>query len=477
MAKQRFNINFPSFRGFSFGKKQLDTKNQAFNVSTLLNSTYAAGPEHQLEALLNECSTGNKIPPPRQWMKLSRLLYSKITIYKDAVDKTADFVGNVYLETAANISDRTRDLISNFWSSVAMYGESDLSPTIYGIDSIVNELTKSALRDGMGFAEDRFEEIGEEITEDYEGIMIFDSENFEYANVRADGRLSLRYCGDQYPEIDPETGQKIENQYFHILKIEHDTRAPWGLPLAAGDEMIAKVVIALLISIELQAKRFGNPPTLTTISPKDLEKMGMNDYEIDGKKVSPQDALILSVRNLKKILETSWALAHKGKAAEAVQGFPAPVDISSRVLGEGMVNMIDPDLLWRLSVILINGFGVPPALMGINITSGGMNSDMFQTSIQVFRSRIAKIRARLIPIIKSMTANYLLSEGVSPVEVERIEIGFEDVDLQSASDRAGVEKIQAETKRLQIENYEILQNYDEGAARIYAEENGILSRD
>lgn len=475
MAKRNILSNIFS----RFNLKQLDTENQALSRSIAnFDSMYAVGPEHDLLLLLDECSVSGSIPLPRQWMSLSRLMYAKISIYKDAVDKTADFVGKVRIGEKTDLRDDVRTMVESFWKDVSILSEVENKvATIKGMNSLVNELVKISLKDGISFAEDRFEVYDEEISDEFLGEMIFDSQNFEYVPAGQTASHILRYLGNQFPTTNPDTGESLDNQYFHTLKLEHDPRSAWGLPLAAGDELLSKTIITLLISIELQSKRFGNPPSFTTVVPKSIERMDFM-MEIGGKKMSLGDAMLIAAKNFKASLEAAWALSQRGKAAEVVAGFPAPVDVASQVLGEGMVNMVDADLLWKLCVLLINGFGVPPALMNVNVTSGGMNSDMFSTSIQVFRSRINKIRERVSPIVKQMTVNYLLSQGISPVEAERISIEFEDVDLQSAKERAEAKKVEAETKKIQIQNYEILSNYSEEGARKYAEDVGLrLERD
>jgi hypothetical protein len=461
--------------GDFISRKQLDTDTVASNpvYSENLFLNLGEGPEHEISKLIDQASPVDRDPYPREWLPLSRLLYRKIPIYKRAVDLTSEFVGRVTLESDS-VSDRTRESVIGFWREIGIYSEvqtrvSDMA----GMNSLVRELAKTTLIDGMGFLEERFEIIDGEPSDEYAGALLFDSKHFEYVNNAGTGDLVLRYLANQYPQVDFDTGEKVENPYFHVLKIDNDPRSPWGLPLAAGSEMVSKILAAMLISMELQAKRFGNPPTITTIAPKDLEKLNV-EMNLGGTRVSMGDATLQAAKKLKEMIEQAWALSHHGRAAEIVQGFPGPVDLSSRILGEGMSTMVDPDLLWKAAIMLIEGLGVPPVLLNISDTGGGINSDMHRTAVQIFRSRIQSVREKIAPIVAKMTRNYLLSQGINPAELDGIVVAFEDVDLQGEEQRANVRKTSAEADAILIANYEILFNYDIDAASRYAEENGIL---
>ena len=469
-------FKLPTFSWLSRREKQIDTESTGnFSVSkSKLRAFSKTAPEHQVQALLDASGVGASIPLPRDWMTFSRILYSKLSLYKDAIHKTAEFVGEVTISKDSDIGERERDAIERIWAEIGMIGEHEKTPNIRGIDALASQLVIMALKDGMAFTEDRFDIDLDLLSDEYIAQMTFDADNFEYVSLGSTSELHLRYNGEQYPQVNRETGDEIKNPFFHVLKLKHDSRDPWGLPLAAGNELITKVVVSMLISIELQSRRFGNPPTFTTVTPKDLTKIGSNQFTINDEIVSPQDALIMATENFAEAIEEALVLSSKGKAAEVVQGFPAPVDIDSRILGEGMVNMIDPDLLWKLIVVLINGFGIPPSLMNINDKSGGMNSDIFESSIKVFRTRVNACRNALAPILMQITKNRLLEEGIVLGENSSFKISFTDVDIRSEKEKQEIEKVKAETKKLQFEVYEGLSNYNPEQAEAYAKKVGLF---
>ena len=461
-------------------EKQLDTQFAQFDnrFRTLLK-----GPEHEILKLLHNTRVEGTSPLPREWVKLSQMLYDKVTICRRAIDERARFVGPPVLEDALEISERLREEANAYIETAQILIEKQpYFSDSKGLALFTKTLVRSFLLYGSAFIEDRFDtdEEGEIIMDEGAlGILLFDSDHFDYEPHPVIQSYVLRYLDDQYPQVDPNTGQRIDNRYFQAVKVDISEKHPWGIPTLAGNEMLAKIFISLLVCIELQALRFGNPPTMTLIGQADPDFFRGQGTAPDeqrmrsGKQETVEAMWHRLVQELRESINEAWAAVHKGKAADIVSALPGDLNYHSKVLGEGFDKFIDPDMLWKMTILFVNGLKIPPVLLNIIEGGGGINSEMFSVNLQMFRAGTEDIRKAIRPVIEQCIHNHLLSLGFSPVEVQRVKIRFEDIDLMNELERAEAALKKAEATGKQLENLEMLSLHGDDSVREYAEQVGI----
>jgi hypothetical protein len=257
----------------------------------------------------------------------------------------------------------------------------------------------------------------------------------------------------------------VHNPYFHSVKLASDHGNPWGVPLLRGGVMIFRVFASLLLCIELQGKRFGNPPTLTLLTGQD-----------PGKFQDPKQQKLYFdlLEKLRGYIEDAWQYVYQGQAADVVAAMPGDHQVLSRTLGAEISNWVDPDMLWKITILASSVLNVPPALLNVNDTGGGLNSDMFKQHYKLLKATAQSNRNALRPTLEAMLCNFLLNQGVAPAEAERVAISFEGVNLDDKQELANIEKTEAETMAQKLENYATMQAISAPLTEEYGREHGFI---
>ena len=412
---------------------QIDT---SFSISES-PELWSADPSHKLLTHLSACDVDNPTPTSRQLVKLSRLLYSNLSIYNSAIDIHARLVGQPTV--GGDISPATAAIASRFLQEVPLLSE--FQPYISdrkGMGNLCRDMVRDVLRDGQGFIQDRFAQEEDGLGDGYVGLLRFNPLNFAYEQTH--WGYVLTYRSMQYPRID-EDGNPLPSPFFHVLKLEEDSNDLWGVPLVNGGTLLVEILTSMLVAIQLQTMRFANPPSFTVISQKNL----------DAFKDGPIAQIFADrIKALQSKVNEALRYMRKGKAVELVTSLPGDVDLQSKIFGQGFANFIDHDTLWKIAILCANTLGVPPALLGIKTSGAGIASDEFSVSYTLLSARVGSIREMLRPMVRQTVRNYLTNARVSPREIDRIEISFGDLDLVSPQDRAKIDKTEAE--RLEILN-------------------------
>ena len=418
---------------------------------------------YELYKLLNKCGDEATISG-KDWALVARAMYDRIPLVKRAVRIHRDMLGNVYLPEDTPVSERTRSMVEDVIGMLPIVSESIPDQAgQFGINELASRLLKDCFIEGMAFAEERFTTYEGEVSEDYLGVMLFDPENWRYQLAGRADRLTLTYVDGQQPFYNNEG--RVYNPYFHTLKLESDHIDPWGMPIVRGGLLIFRVFVSLLICIDLQAKRFGNPPTLTVLSAakeSDALQKGLT-----------QDQFKEVLSKTKADIQDAYKLTHQGNSADVVGLSPFTIDVMHKTLGADLKDWLPDEILWKVAILACDVLEVPPALMNVNDTGGGMNSDMFTQHYKLLSARAASNRRAVLPVLNRIVSNYLLNEGVPPSEVERVSLAFDEVDLHDPETQSKIAETNAKTKAVVIDNYEALKNIDDAKAEAYAIENGL----
>lgn len=437
---------------------QLDTAFGAIRNSRY-TSFLSTAPEHEVLRMLEACEVDGESPKAREWVKLSRLLFSHLSIYENALAIHANLVGGVIVSEKSEISPRTREQVEKFIQECPVLSEMQPEQSdCRGLNVLVAQMVIDVLRDGMAFVQDRFEPE----TEMPLGVMQFDADHFDYAPIQS-GEFDLVYLMNQFPRRD-EKMKRIENPFFDVLKIEADRNDPWGVPLIRGGKLLTRIFITILVGIEMQTKRFSNPPSFNLIS--------QTDPQFNGTGTGPE-LFLDAVKRLRELVDAALRLMMKGKPAEVVMSLPGNVKMESKVFGEGFNAFIDDDMLWKIGVLFASVTSVPPALLGIKITGSGLGSEEFSYLWKILLARVRRIREAIRPVILRRIQNHLVSLKVSPAEIAALQIEFSDLDMLSEKERAEIRKIEAETEEKRFAIYQEMRAVDPDEARLYAEQNNL----
>lgn len=447
---------------------QTDVSNGTMHNGALSFLASSSGETEDLLSLVQRCGSSADITP-KEWAKLTRVMLDKVPMVKRAIKIHSDMIGSPLIPAKAEISDRTREMANAYLQTLPLLIESmPNEPNAISGDTLVRKIVKDCLVEGMAIVEERFRVVGDDISDEYQGAMIFDPKNWSYNHMPESGALSLQYLDLQTPMY--RDGIFYPNPYFHAIALETDHGSPWGVPIMRGGIMIFRVFVSLLLCIELQGKRFGNPPTYTMVT-------GDDPATLNNPKV--QTAVSSALKTLKDNIATAWEYTYKGRAADIVSSIPGNNKITTGSLGADLSNWVDPDMLWKIIILALNVLEVPPTLMNINDVGGGMNSDMNATHYKMLKGRAESNRKVIRPHIESMLRNFLLHNGIAPNEVEAVCIAFEGVNLDDDKQAAELEKLEAETTAIVLENYERIKLYLEDkhpeAVEKYARENGLIS--
>ena len=447
-----------------FNRKQLDTSyaNLQGNYHYMIDT--ASQPEHEIQTLFNKCKVNSGQPRPRDWVKLSRMLYDHFSLYERAIDVHVRMVGGVIIAEDSEISDATRQAAEKFFREVRVLSEMQpFASDVSGINSFVSQIVVDILKDGMAFAQDRFREIGDEVTDEYLGAMVFDPVNFDYMHYSNDTQLSLSYLGNQFPRLD-EDGAYFDNPYFHVCKLETDHADPWGVPLIRGGKLLADILITMLVAIKAQTNRFGNPVSFNIIQQNDPEMINQNT---EGGKI-----FIAAIKDLRSKTEKALSEMNQGKGSEIVTSMPGSVKIDSKTFGSDFTNFIDHETLWKISLLFANVLSVPPTLLGIRIGGGGIGSEEFKYMYSMLLSRVGSIREVLKPFLIRIVKNHLVSLGAR--DTEGLRLDFSNLDTLTPKEKSEIDKMDSETESNRVEVYNQIQAIEPDSAQEYAENHGLF---
>jgi len=426
----------------------------------------AEGASHKVFQLLDACGLGSARIGPREWKKLSRLLYDRLSIFERAINIQASMIGGIKPAEDSNMSDSLKQGLQECIDSVPIFHE--LSPkiaTAQGLNGFLRDIIIDILRDGEAFIQDRFEIVDDTVTDEYKGIMAFYSDNFEFEYL--DGQYYLCYSSNQYPQLDAD-GNILDTPYFHHIAYERDRETDsgyglHGIPMIRGGKLTSEVLIGMIVAIEAQTKRFANPMSFNVISQKDLKV-----YE----NTETKSIFTKAIKSLREKIEEGLKRMQTGRPVELVGTLPGDISLDSKLFGEGFSNFIDDDMFWKVCVLFCNTLGIPPALLGIKITGSGIGSEEFHFAYKLLVARINSMRETLRPIILQHLKTMLYAKGYGP-EVEQLSIEFIQMDILSEKEKAETGEVKAKEMKIKYEIYNNLRLVDSDEGRRFAEAHGL----
>lgn len=463
MAKRSITNLFGLLPSKEKDKKQTDLSLSSGWGSALSFLSSTGQEVDALVRLMDACNTSQSVTP-KDWALLTRTALDRVPLIKRAIRIHQDMMGEVTIPEWVQISDRTREIAEAYIENLPLLSElTPNEPQGYGLSTLAKRILKDCMVEGIGIAEDRFVAYDGEVSEDYKGVMLFNPRNWAYEFQPKTKEFTLTYLDGQKPNY--KDGQYVHNPYFHRFVTEQDHGTPWGIPIMRGSLIIFKVFVSLLLCIELQGKRFGNPPTLTLITGTDPAKF--QDEKV--KKI-----FLTVIEKLKNDLAGAWELIYSGRPADVVAAVPGDADVLSRTLGAEIDTWVEPDMLWKIGILACNTLEVPPPLLSLNDVGGGMNSDMFKQHYRLLKARAESNRKALKPSIMSMLCNFLLNERVAPAEVERLDIEFSGISFDDEKAAADTDKVRAETRGIVLDNYDRMKINPELDPEGYAEDEGLV---
>lgn len=434
--------------------KQLDTTLPQSWGNVAWAST---SPDHRITALLENCGVSWSDPAAEQWKKLSRILYNNISIYERAIELHSILVGDIMIE--GDISEDAKEFAESLLRKLPIFIEQrPFIADTASIEQFKKSLVVDMLRDGIAFAEPRYNDLGE-----YQGVMVFDTDNFSFELTKFG--YELIYLQEQYPQRD-ENEEPFDTPFFHAVKFDQERGQLWGVPLIRGGRLVADLFTTLLVTTMQQAKRFGNPLSWNFVTQKDLTILESGN---------PNAAeYVKAIKNIREQLKTGLVNQGKGKGGEIVATAPGDIEIISKTFGEKFTNFIDPDMVWRVAILFCNTLSIPPQLLGIRVGGSGIGSEEFSYMFKILLPRIRSIRNTIYPVLLQEVKNLMYNEGMRPADVEKISLEFSNLDFLNEMDKATVGKTEAETDALRMSLYLDLKSIgEENIAEEYAQRHGL----
>ena len=449
---------------FSSIRKQINTTFASRSGYTVIHQD-PQGIEREITKLLNSCKIDATDPKPRQWARLSRLIYQDLGIYEAAIDIYCRLVGTPYLPDTLEVSGNTREVVDKFISNASHLHE--LQPNQSnrrGLVGINSHLVTQMLVDGTTFLEERYKVQDGMVSDEYMGGMTFDPYNFHYRWYSEKLGYVLEYLNLQFPELN-ENMEHERSPFFHVAKLQVHDRDLWGLPLIAGGRLLANVFMTLLIIVKVQAIRFGNPVSMTIVSQKDLNLLRGDTQGIFQK----------SLKDLRLNLKNAHKASAYGTRSDLIQSVPGDIDVVSKTFGADFNNWIDDDTLWSIALLFCVVTNIPPSLFAIRKGTAGLQSKEFDVMFKMTMAKVRSIRNVLKPLNLSMIRNYLISINWPQSEIEKIaDLAYNDLDMLTDKEKAEVRRLNAEADQKHYEVLDGLRAVSDEAAREYARQNKLI---
>lgn len=433
-------------------EKQLQTTDFMFRPNQGLVMKHD---QDRIFEIFKNCGIDYAPEDARSIMKLSRSAYDIFPFVRRAIKDFASMVGNVEIvaKEGQTISETLLDQMNVAAKQLPILNEFDWErPHDRGVNSLVYRIIRTALRDGMAFAEDRYEEESLE----YLGALIFDSGHFEYVRESMDP-YRLKYRADQYPDL--------ESGLFHQFGYEFSNERPWANPLLAGAGFYMHVLTSLLVAVRNINTRKGAPVELGLITPGDDSAL-----QDKARKDSYTKAISELYEGMKKALKGQM----NGKSTSIVAPVPMNVNLITKAFGVEGLNEVDHDILGLVLMGFANLLEIPYEFIGQVLGSSGFSPERFKILFKIWGTKVDNLRESAKPVIMDVTRNYFRSLGINPVAIENMDLVFNTPDVLDEMEMQEIRKMKADADSQFTNVANVLAQIDTNEARTYLEENGII---
>lgn len=256
------------------------------------------------------------------------------------------------------------------------------------------------------------------------------------------GRLRALYWGDvtQLEVMEGDSPLNIELwgpgtdgrsrplPYQHLLLFAvHDPEAahPYGVSLFRGMPFLADILMKIYTTIGVNWERAGNLR-----------------YSVICKGAQEMDAG--SVRERGRQVAQEWSRAMEDTKNGTVRDFVAVGDVEIKVIG-GEVKIPDSQVPVRqILEQLVAKTGLPPFLLGLNWST---TERMSTQQADILTSELWALRRSVEPVLRKICKTYLALEGLD----DRVEILWNDVNLQDATEEAKAALYTAQAEKARAE--------------------------
>lgn len=178
---------------------------------------------------------------------------------------------------------------------------------------------------------------------------------------------------------------------------------------------------------------------------KNFDRVGNVRYAVTYKPSSENDAAFSKERAM--VIAKEWSDGMHSAKHGVVKDFVAVGDIDIKVIGADN-QLIDTEIPARqLIEQILSKLSIPPFLLGLNWTS---TERMSVQQVDILTSELEYYRRLLNPVIRQIAAMFLMSHGCDASE--RIEILWDNINLQDSSELAKARLYNAQSEALEIEN-------------------------
>lgn len=385
---------------------------------------------------------------PRANLIASRLLTWALPYIGYAIRLHATFIGALTVNTE---DDALRMELENFIDTVPIVQQAN--PDIIsmrGLDALVNLFIRTAMRDGMAFAEEIFENRKPGVNK----IMVLPSEKFRFVQTAQGNREDLVHT-----RIDGTTVTIKPSSHFHQWGYRFNIGPLWGCQINDGGILFGEAILQLLIARIKLHKRFADPVFL------DILTWGGDSVK------NPDD--IAWFKNESQAMQSrivqGMRASEKGRSAAVTAAFMGDVQHSHQLLGDGAQGsgkwVEEVQLLMKMHAMSTD---IPVRLLGFDSTTGlGSERDAIENGI--LGGTVESLRKQTMAFVKVICDNHLIEMGYNPAVVKTYKLFYRELDTNDAKIMAETSKMIAETFKLHLDN--LLTMFSNGMA----EEDQIMA--
>ncbi len=237
-----------------------------------------------------------------------------------------------------------------------------------------------------------------------------------------DNAMDTVVCGPD------ENGRMRPLPYPHLLLFatwNPEPSHPYGVSLFRGMPFLADILMKIYNTIGTNWERAGNVR-----------------YSVICKADEGMDANTIAQRGNQMAQE--WSRAMEDSKNGTVRDFVAVGDVEIKVIGSE-APILDPQVPVRqILEQLVAKTGLPPFLLGLNWST---TERMSAQQVDILTSEVWAIRRTVEPVLRRICKTFLALEGLD----DRVEVCWNDISLQDATDEAQAELYRAQAEKCRAE--------------------------
>lgn len=407
-------------------------------------------------SFLENCTGRTEQLTAKQSAELSRLIYDAFPFAKRAVRDMASMVGNGIIQEIKPGSVLDTDLqdLQELAKGLPLLTEFQFKEArSHGMDKLIFNTGLTVLIDGMAFAQDRYQGN----INNYLGALQFDSPSFSFhaAQNLQDG-YKLYYRNKD--AID-------RGVFFDWCGYDFRNYDIWAYPLLDGGRFFTEILLKAFVAIANINLRKGSPIDFTLISIDGDGQMSAKSEEI----------FATTASGLKSAFKQGVANQKKGIAANYIATLPSRAQMHSQAFGSALTEELSPDLLDRLLAQFANLLDIPVEQLGVVLGSAGFSPERFRMLYRIWSGKIDNLREIICPYVWGRMLNYYRAQGVDPSLLEKVKLGFKNVEINDAEAMALINKQQAEADEKRAKVAQVLNEIvSADAAREYLLKNDLI---